>query len=64
MTFYRTLAETERNGKTVTAYEKTEKFETVPSYEIVVSRDGMGYLTVPTARTTWRKKFRELVNEL
>ena len=63
MTFYKTLKETTINEKTITAYERVEKFSSVPEYEIVISRDGIGYETIPVARTTWRKKFTQLVDE-
>ena len=64
MTFYRTLKSENKNGKTVTAYEKTEKNATAPEYEIVVSIGSLGYEVIPTARTTWKSKFKSTLNEL
>ena len=64
MTFYKTLKRENKNGQTVTAYEKYEKFSTVPEYEIVVSKDSLGYQVIPTARTTWKNKFKNVLNEL
>lgn len=63
MTIYKTLKEQTVNGKTITAYEYTDKYESRPKYCVVVSRDGLGYLNIKTARTTWAKKFNEIVNE-
>ena len=64
MTFYRTLKRENKNGKTVTAYEKTEKFSNVPEYEIVVSENGLGYEVIKAARTTWKNKFKKVLEEL
>lgn len=61
MTFCKVLAEGKRDGDTITAYEKYEKFSAVPTYEIVVSRDGIARLVFKTARTTWKKRFREML---
>ena len=63
MTFYKLLAEKEKNGKLISAYEKTEKFSAYSSYEIDISKDGLVYETIPTAKTTWKRKFKELTQE-
>ncbi len=64
MTFCKVLAETEKNGRTVTAYELWEKNEAAPHYEIYISREGIAWDTYKTAKTTWRRKFRELEKQL
>ena len=60
MTFCKVLATAQRDDDTVTAYEKTDYGCAVPSYEIVVSRGGFARLVEKTARTTWRKRFKEM----
>ena len=64
MTFYKTLKSENKNDMTVTAYEKTEKFSNVPEYEIVVSIGSFGYDVIKTARTTWKNKFKKVLEEL
>ena len=64
MTFYKTLKSENKNGKTVTAFEYTEKFSNVPEYEIVISVGSLGIERIPAARTTWRGKFNKALNEL
>lgn len=59
MTFYKILAEGKNGEYDITVYEKHEKFATNPTYEIVVSRNGIAHLAFPTAKTTWKKKFRQ-----
>jgi hypothetical protein len=61
MTFCKVLATAERDGETVTAYENVDKFSSVKRYEIVVARESIAVQVIPTARTTWKKKFNELV---
>lgn len=68
MTYCKTLKRHELpNGDTVTAYECWEKFAAAPCYEVVLSRKGsplVGYGDVyKCAKTTWRKKFREVAGE-
>lgn len=63
MTFCKVLKSATVGKDTVTAYENTDKYSTVPYYEIVVSRDGIGYHVEKTARTTWRKKFKEMTEQ-
>lgn len=63
MTFCKLLRETTLdNGDTVQAYAKTEKFESVASYEITISRGCVAYSVIPCAKTTWKKRFNEIVN--
>ena len=61
MTIVKQLAREDKNGVAVTATENWDKFTTVPYYEISVSKDSMAYIEIKTARTTWRRKFREVV---
>ena len=63
MTFCKKLAETQRGLDTVTAWELTEKISTCPRYEITETRDGIAHTVTKTAKTTWRKKFREIAGE-
>lgn len=64
MTFCRILKEeTTPSGKTISAYENTEKYETVPSYQIIISVDGIAVDVIPAARTTWARKFKQALNE-
>ena len=63
MTFCKVLKESRGSKYTVTAYEEIEKFETVPHYSVVVSEDCFGFIVCKTAKTTWRKKFKELERE-
>ena len=60
MTVVKQLAREEKNGVAVTATENWDKFTTVPYYEISVSKGSMAYIVIKTARTTWRRKFREV----
>ena len=60
MTFCKLLAETEKDGKNISAWENTEKFSAVPYYEIYVSENGIVLQTYKTARTTWKRKYKEL----
>ena len=61
MTFCKILAETQRGPDAVTAYEKTEKNSRSAKYEIVESRDGIAHTVTKTAKTTWKKKFQEII---
>ena len=61
MTFCRILAEAQRGPDTVTAYELTEKFSACPRYEIIESREGIAFTVTKTAKTTWKKKFNEIL---
>ena len=64
MTFCKLLKEHKENGISVSAFEKTEKFETMPTYEIYISHDGIVTETISAARTTWARKFAETVKNL
>lgn len=64
MTFCRILKEeTTPSGKTISAYENVEKYETVPTYKIIISVDGIAVDVIPAARTTWKKAFTRAYNE-
>lgn len=62
MTFCKELAKAERNGKIISAWELSDFGCGAKRYEVSVSVDGIAYQTVQTARTTWRKKFREVLD--
>ena len=62
MTICKMLATAKRGDDTITAYELWDKFSAVPRYEITVSRDGIARLVQPTAKTTWKKRFKEMAN--
>lgn len=64
MTFCKELKSETVGDYDVSAWEMTEKFERVPRYEISVSKGSIGLYRYPCARTTWKKKFREVVDEL
>lgn len=60
MTVVKQLASDERNGIAVTATENWDKYSSVPYYEISVARDSMAFIVIKTAKTTWRRKFKEV----
>ena len=62
MTICKLLATAKRDEDTISAYELWDKFSAVPRYEIVVSRDSIARLVQPTAKTTWKKRFKEMAN--
>lgn len=62
MTFCKCLATAKRDEDTITAYELWDKDASAPRYEITVSRDGIARLIQPTAKTTWKKRFKEMAN--
>jgi len=61
MTIVKQLAHEEKDGRAVTATENWDKFSKVPYYMVTVSKGSMAYIEIKTARTTWRKKFKEVV---
>lgn len=62
MTFCKELARATRtNGDEVIAYENTDKYSAVARYEVYVCRDSIAYQVIHTARSTWKKKFNEIV---
>ena len=63
MTICKVLKTASRGDDEITAYEKVDVGSAVPRYEIVVSRDGFARLVESTARTTWKKRFREMCGE-
>lgn len=63
MTFYKLLKKAERDdGVTVSAYQKQEKFSNYWQYEVTLSKGSMAYQVIPCARTTWQRKFREMLS--
>ena len=66
MTICKKLKSEMKNGKIITAYEERHKPHFVPEYAIYVMKaDGnLPYYTVRAARTTWRKKYNELLAEM
>lgn len=64
MTFCKLLKEHKENGISVSAFEKTEKYEAFSTYEIVVAKGCTAVETIPAARTTWKRKFAETVKYL
>ena len=60
MTTCKVLAQGKNGADDVIVYEKFEKFDSLPYYEIVVARDGLAYLCERTARTTWKRRFRQI----
>lgn len=63
MTFCKILKSAQVGPDTVEAYECYDKYVVLPRYEIVVSRDGIAHTVTRTAKTTWRKKFREMTGQ-
>ena len=62
MTFCKQLASAQRDDDTITAWEMWDKGSILPRYEITVSKDGIARLVFPTAKTTWKKKFKYLAD--
>ena len=63
MTISKTLARGKtRSGRDVIAYEKLEKNARMPKYEIVISENSIAYFCEKTAKTTWKKRFKELTD--
>lgn len=60
MTFCKTLAEVVKDEQTISAVELWDKFDAAPHYEIYLSRNGIVYDVHKTAKTTWKRKFKEL----
>ena len=61
MTFCKKLAEAQRGPDTVSAWELTDKYSARPRYEITESRNGIAYTVTKAAKTTWKKKFTEIL---
>lgn len=59
MTFCKVLAQGKNGPDDIIVYECFDYNCPVPYYQIVISRDGIARLVERTARTTWRKKFKE-----
>ena len=62
MTFCKVLAQGKNRNDDVIVYEKYEKYCSVPYYEIVVAYDGVEKLSERTAKTTWKKRFKEITD--
>lgn len=60
MTFCKVLAEKRVDDDMVIAYELIDKYDAAPRYEIVISKDSIARLVIKTAKTTWKRKFKEL----
>lgn len=60
MTICKALAQGKNGNDDVIVYEKYEKFCGSPYYEIVVARNGIAFLSERTAKTTWKKRFKEI----
>lgn len=46
------------SGKHIVCTKCTDKYSTIDRYEITVfGKDGIEIFTIPTARTTWKKKY-------
>ena len=63
MTICKLLAQAQRDDDTITAYELWDYGAAVPRYEITVSRDSIARLVEKTARTTWKKRFKEMAGK-
>lgn len=61
MTICKVLAQGKNGKDDIIVYEKYEKYDRKPYYEIIVARDNLAYLSERTARTTWEKRFKQLV---
>ena len=66
MTFCKTLEEkTLQNGMKIQCVENYDKYSSTPYYEIVYSMPNWEYAkSIRTAKTTWQKKFKEVVHEM
>lgn len=68
MTITKKLREETVNGETVTAYASQDKFSDCWKYEIIVTREGQSVVNsfdiTETARTTWKRKFDQIVSDL
>lgn len=62
MTVCKVLAQGKSGADDVIVYQKYEKYDSMPYYEIVIARDGIAHLCERTARTTWKKRFRDITN--
>lgn len=63
MTISKVLAEGKtRSGKDVIVYESMGKYARLPKYEIVVSDSYIAITCEKTAKTTWKKRFKELTS--
>ena len=63
MTLSQTLKQTTANGYDITARIRTDKYSAYAEYSIAISRNDYAVEVIPAARTTWRKKFNQLVKD-
>ena len=63
MTICKKLASAEKHGKEIEAWEKHDEYSLSPRYEITISRDGIAEDVIKAAKTTWKRKFVELVED-
>lgn len=64
MTFCKQLKIAVIGKNTITAWELYDKGSAVPRYEVTLSTCGIAYAVEKAAKTTWRKKFDEMVNSV
>ena len=65
MTFCKILKTAVKDGKTITAEEKTDKYSVLPYYQIVIAdENGLAIDVIKTAKTTWKKQFNKLTEEV
>ena len=64
MTYYKLLASAERDDDVIEAWELWETLSKTPWYQITISAIGSGEtrIVIETARTTWKRKFKQLAN--
>ena len=60
MTFCVKLAEKTQGDYRISAWEETEKFETIPTYSIMIEKNDTVYEVIKCARTTWKRRFNAI----
>lgn len=63
MTFCKRIAKAAKNGYEIEAWENVDKYSAIPYYEITIGKDGIAYQVIKTAKTTWKRKFKELISD-
>ena len=63
MTLSQTLKQTTVNGYDITARMRTDKYSAYAGYSITVSKNDYAVEEIAAARTTWNKRFNQLVKE-
>ena len=65
MTFTKTLKRIDVNGKSIIASEHIDKYSNIARYDVIIA-DESGFVhpcdVYKCSKSTWRKKFAELVN--